>query len=332
MVNHFIWADLSTFDTKIAKSFYSQCFGWTYQALDDEYLICESDRQSVAGLYHMPEKFQKIGMPSFWMPYIHVADIHETVRIAEQCGGKVEVVPEPAPGGGVIALIRDPVGAGFTCYQGKHLSSLVGALLPGHMTWNELHISNLSKVNTFYSTVFGWSIQPTDRSDRYEIFAGLGDPIAGITVTNNDIKGDKEYWGVYFAVNNLPTALKCIEHAGGQIIAEQLLGTQTAFLAFDSQHAAFYVLENIPSASVQRAQHKSSDFKWRSISGLLIVALAILLEANWVWSILFLLWIIPDIKNGSTYFFEHVERRHNPLIYWLIITTWIGLSLYLLFS
>ena len=58
-------------------------------------------------------------MPSFWMSYIQVDSVEETVRIAEQYDAKVEIKPQPAPGGGVFALIRDPAGAGFTCFEGE---------------------------------------------------------------------------------------------------------------------------------------------------------------------------------------------------------------------
>ena len=69
----------------------------------------------------MPEKFQSIRMPSFWMSYIHVQNIEETVRVAKANGAIIEVSPEAAPGGGLVALIRDPAGAGFTCYESLHL-------------------------------------------------------------------------------------------------------------------------------------------------------------------------------------------------------------------
>lgn len=47
--------------------------------------------------------------------------------------------------------------------------------------------------------------------------------------------------------------------------------------------------------------------------------------------LLFLFWVVPDLRSGRTHFLELVERRSNPAVYWLIIGTWIVLSLYLLF-
>ncbi len=245
MNNRFTWADLSTFDIRSAKRFYSKCFGWEYHEIADGYLSCQVQEQPAAGLYAMPEQFQSVGMPSFWMSTIQVNNLEESVRVAAQHGAKVEVRPQSAPGGGMIALIRDPAGAGFTCYEGEDLGGKNHADNPGHMVWNELHISTLAKVESFYTRVFGWRIESADTPDRYHLFASSADsrPIAGIQITSNDKKGDKEYWGVYFSVSSLSDAVKNIEKGGGQVV-EQSLGNRQAILAWDPQGAAFYVVEN----------------------------------------------------------------------------------------
>ena len=335
MNNKFIWADLSTFDIQSAKSFYRQCFGWNYKEVDEGYMSCLAQERAAAGLYTMPEKFQSMGMPSFWMSYIQVDELEEIVRLAERHGATVEFNSQPAPGGGLIALIRDPAGAGFTCYEGKDLKGRGEHGNLGRVVWNELHVSELAKVESFYANVFGWRIDATDLPDRYNIFASteLSDPIAGIQVTSNDIKGDKEYWGVYFSVRNLSGTAKRIEKCGGKVVAKQLLGNLPTMLACDSQGAAFYmleVLEEKDNAIACDGKTKTQTCKWRAIVGLVIVAVAVLTDANWVWGLLFLIWVVPDIRHGSTHFLEHVERRRNPVVYWLIIGTWLTLSIYLL--
>lgn len=332
MNNHFIWADLSTFDISAAKEFYRQCFSWKYQEMEGGYELCLTN-QSAAGLYTMPQEFQNMKMPSFWMSYIHVQNIKQTVREAENQGAKIEIRPQPGPDGGTIALIRDPSGAGFTCYEGEPIISEKAGL--GNMVWNELHVSAIDKVKPFYEKVFGWSIKATSVVDRYEIFAlpESGKPIAGIQVASNEIKGDKEYWGVYFLVNSLEQTAKSIKRAGGKVVTKQPLGERLSVLAFDSQGAAFYIIEE-PNGSKQTIGNSNSaekeKIKWRALGGLALVSVAILLEANWVWGLFFLLWVIPDLKYGVTHFMERVERCKNPIVYWLIMSTWIALSIYLL--
>jgi len=332
MKNTFIWADLSTFDIQSAKHFYSQCFGWGFQDIDADYTLCQAHQCPTAGLYTMPEEFQSIGMPSFWMSYIQVDRLDEIVVLAEQHGAKIEIKPQPAPGGGVIALIRDPAGAGFTCYEGEGLGSTDEDGHLGRVVWNELHVSDLETVESFYTSVFGWRIQATGVPNRYDIFPSTDDtePMAGIQVTNNDIKGDKEYWGVYFSVDNFANAETNINQSGGQVVAEQALGTRPALLAYDPQGAAFYIVEGKHNPQIEGSETDKYAHKWRAVLGLVIVAIAVLTEANWVWGLLFLFWIVPDIQRGSTHFMEYVERRKNPVVYWLIIATWLALSIYLL--
>ena len=70
--------------------------------------------------------------------------------------------------------------------------------------------------------------------------------------------------------------------------------------------------------------------KIRSVLGLSLLYLAILLNWQWVWGIIFLIWVIPDIFSGITYFMEPIERKTHPILYWLIITSWIWMSVYMI--
>ena len=53
-------------------------------------------------------------------------------------------------------------------------------------------------------------------------------------------------------------------------------------------------------------------------------------ELNWVWGVLFLLWVIPHIRAGSISLAEPINRRENPIWFWLIIVTWVWMSVYLI--
>jgi len=326
----FVWADLSTFNLEEAQRFYGKCFGWKFHSLSDGYYACGSAQSSSAGLYVMPEKFQNIRMPSFWMSYIQVHDIEETVRVAKANGAIIEVSPEPAPGGGLVALIRDPAGAGFTCYEGDAFGGNDIGDAHGSRVWHELHVSDISVVEPFYSAVFGWKITRLNEPDRYLINDQSGVTVAGVRVTSNELKGDKEYWGVYFSVDDLAVAIETIQQCGGEIVAEQALGERHSVLAYDNQGAAFYVGHKSNDSTAAQSE-LNSTIKWRAIAGLIVVALAFVLNINWIWGVLFLLWVIPDINKGSTYFFDHIDRRHNPIIFWLVVATWVVLSGYFFF-
>ena len=73
---------------------------------------------------------------------------------------------------------------------------------------------------------------------------------------------------------------------------------------------------------------QKSSFKWRSILGLILVYIAMWYNWQWIWGILFLIWVIPDLFSGVTYFIEPIEKSKNPMLYWIIIVSWILMSLY----
>lgn len=75
-----------------------------------------------------------------------------------------------------------------------------------------------------------------------------------------------------------------------------------------------------------------SNIRWKALLALAFVWVAIYFNMNWIWGIIFLIWVIPEIKFGVAYFLEDVERSKNPITYWLIISSWILMSVLILFS
>lgn len=71
-----------------------------------------------------------------------------------------------------------------------------------------------------------------------------------------------------------------------------------------------------------------SSVQWRVWGGLIFVILMTVMDWQWAWGILFLIWVIPDIRNRVTYFIEPVQRDESPVLYWTIVCTWIVLSLF----
>ena len=67
--------------------------------------------------------------------------------------------------------------------------------------------------------------------------------------------------------------------------------------------------------------------KWRTLIGLLFMYIAIWFDWQWAWGVLFILWVIPDIFSGVTYFMEPIQKKDHPILYWLIICSWIVLGL-----
>ncbi len=71
-----------------------------------------------------------------------------------------------------------------------------------------------------------------------------------------------------------------------------------------------------------------SKIKWRTILGLILMYIAMWFNWQWAWGILFLIWVIPDIYTGNTYFIEYIEKKSSPILYWVIVVSWILMALY----
>ncbi len=215
--NNFVWTDLSTFDLEVAKTFYSNVFGWEYFGNGEGYFMAMASNQEASGLYETPEKFRQMNMPSFWMSYIQVENLEQTVKKAKESGGIIELV-DTEQQIGKIALIRDPSGAGFTVYEGNQLNARTQNTI-GTMVWNDLFVSDASLVIDFYKHIFDWQIVESDY-ERYLIYNSNQENISAIQQISNEIKGKHEYWAVYFAVANLEETKQKVIANNGKVIYE----------------------------------------------------------------------------------------------------------------
>ena len=249
----FVWCDLSTFRIETALAFYEDLFGWSYNSIyqpdGTPYQIASTGQGEAAGLFEMPKKFQEIGMPSFWMSYIQVDNAAATVAEANRSGGKVEVGPVAFDESSQIALIRDPLGAGFTVYQGSDLQPRHGDMGgPGQMIWNALYVSDPSAVTGFYEALFDWRIS-TDagRPGVHAVHNEAGHQIASIHAASDQFRGGYEFWGVHFSVQDLAQALAGVGQGGGEVLGELDETARRGTLVRDPDGAAFFLVDGSES-------------------------------------------------------------------------------------
>ena len=316
-----IWCDLSTIDVARTTSVYADLFGWDYTTVQQpdgsDYHIGATGNDQAAAIFEMPETFQKIGLPSFWMTYFQVDDAQATAELATQLGGKVELGPMPFSDAGRIALIRDPLGAGFTIYDGSDLPPRGQAPKAGHPIWHGLYVSDASEVIPFYEQLFGWTIR--DEGQGSHRVMNDKATIGGVEELAEELRGKFEFWGVHFATPDLDQTLTRAKSACPVLTRFDRDGRRTA-LVQDPDGAAFF-LEEVGG--------KALDVKWKTLIGLALLWGAVVLDQNWVWGLLFLLWTALALKSRDTYFVERISRNQNPGLYWAIMASWVALSLLL---
>lgn len=231
-----IWCDLSAYDPAVARGFYSALLGWQWTT-DGDTDTGWLNAATVASIYQMPPKFIERGMPSFWMTYMAVADAEETAARATELGGKVELGPARDQGNSTFALIRDPLGAGFTVIDNPPPAGTSQG--PGARAGHALFVSDVAAIAPFYSALFGWEFQPP-QNGIYSVHHN-GKPLFHChEIPDPAVRGKEQYWTVLFSLSG---ARRKIEAQGCTTLAEFDIPEGRATLATDPQHAAFMTVE-----------------------------------------------------------------------------------------
>lgn len=65
-----------------------------------------------------------------------------------------------------------------------------------------------------------------------------------------------------------------------------------------------------------------------SYFGLGLIVISIITSQLWVFGIFLLIWIGMDLRNKQTYIFQVIRREDAPVLYWLVLCTWLFTALY----
>lgn len=221
----FSWVDLMTTDLEAAKSFYGTLLGWDYQTEDTPngpYVMALKDGKPVAGLGDQSDEEKQMGFPPHWNSWVSVASADEIAARAAELGGTVLMGPMDAMDYGRLAVIAAPGGEIIGVWEPqKHMGAgLVNE--HGALGWNELATRDLGGAQSFYSELFGWTMEtgpsPSGQGD-YTSVTNAGRMNGGMLVM--DEKWPPEvpaYWGVYFYVDDLDAAVTSTKDLGGSVI------------------------------------------------------------------------------------------------------------------
>ena len=111
----FCWADLNTPDRKVAQSFYSGLFGWTFEPGDGDYLHIKNGDSYIGGM--PPVHNQNPNAPPHWMIYLQVAECDASTAKAKELGARVYFGPMTIEKVGRMTVIADPQGAVSSLFQ-----------------------------------------------------------------------------------------------------------------------------------------------------------------------------------------------------------------------
>lgn len=117
--NAWLWLELWAKDAAKMAEFYRPLGAYTVEKKEGP-----GDRPEihlVAGGFPRASvlEMERENVPSTWLPYVRVKDLHKTVAGIERAGGRIIVPPSPAVRDGKVAVFLDPSGAAVAVAEWK---------------------------------------------------------------------------------------------------------------------------------------------------------------------------------------------------------------------
>jgi predicted enzyme related to lactoylglutathione lyase len=240
----FCWLELGTSDTKSAKTFYSNLFGWTAEDMpmgpDMTYTMLRLGGKDVGGAYPLMKEQLDAHVPPHWMLYLRVENADAAAEKAVAAGGKQIVPPSDIPNVGRFATIQDPTGGIISIFQPGEHKGMASFGEIGSLCWADLNTNDADRAAKFYSDWLGWNYS----GEGYrEIKNGTGneDMIGGIPPRMHAPPGTPSHWMPYFHVADCKASAAKAAQLGGRTImpADMMQGVGTIAVLADPQGAVF---------------------------------------------------------------------------------------------
>lgn len=112
-IGHIFHFDLTVDDQERISEFYKEVVGWEKEGLSmgdhQDYVMKDKEGTFLSGV--CKRAGSNAYLPPYWLIYIQVEDLDESLRRVEQLGGKVIGEKRRAGDQGHYYLIQDPAGA-----------------------------------------------------------------------------------------------------------------------------------------------------------------------------------------------------------------------------
>jgi predicted enzyme related to lactoylglutathione lyase len=221
LVGKVVWNDLVTQDLDVARRFYGELFGWTFEQTTapggQPYLLARSGRIFVGGLVAVSSPSKDVVL-SRWLPYMSVSDVDASVAKATAGGARV-LVGAADVSLGRVAVIQDKEGAVLGLAR-SHIGDpddTTTAPGPGRVVWTELLANDPASASQFYQTVIGVTAHTIERhGGPYTLLSEHGIDRAGILKNPSDDAAP--VWLTYFGVDDPVSAAARVEALGGTVI------------------------------------------------------------------------------------------------------------------
>lgn len=241
----FVWADLVTDDVPVARKFYAQLFGWTFQDLGN-YTIAANDERPLCGMFQRPKPADASAKPR-WFGYLSVANVSRAEKAVTKAGGKVLAAPQPMPKRGEQAVFTDPEGAVFGVVKSSAGDPPDFLPEPGDWIWVQLLSRDAKRAAAFYRTVGGYQVVENTGTNRLldYVLTSKGYARATVRTIPRAAEQVKPTWLPFVRVKRVTESVAQAQQLGGKVLIEpnpERFDSKVAVIA-DPTGAAIGLLE-----------------------------------------------------------------------------------------
>ena len=65
---------------------------------------------------------------------------------------------------------------------------------------------------------------------------------------------------------------------------------------------------------------------WTILAAIAGTWIVVLIDQMWLWGIVMVVWAIRDTINADTVFIDTISRSHQPVIYWIVVGSWMSMG------
>ena len=215
MPGTFVWHDLVTDNPAVAKKFYGELFGWTFEpgkGVEPDYTIIRHRGVPIGGIVvpRQPTSPQ-------WLSYVVVADVDRAVEAIKQVGGQIYRGPLNARGDLRVAAVADAQGAPIGLASRGPLED-VSDTLPevNRWLWMDYVARDDAPALDFYKRLLGYESQAETRDTATYYRLTSGKPRAGLFKT--PWPRETSLWLPYVRVADPDAAATRARALGGLIV------------------------------------------------------------------------------------------------------------------
>lgn len=208
-----VWHDLVTHDLAVAKRFYAETFGWTFEDVTSGYAVARNHDRLVAGI----GRIDNAASGSQWIAQISVDDVDARAAAVRKNGGKVLLGPFDLRGRGRVAVLSDPQSAVFGLIDSASGDPLDRKAELNDWLWHEVWVDDPAAATAFYRDLIGYAPQTKRIGETTYSYLAI-DETARIGVVAKPDPNIGSAWASYIRVADVSDAAARVARNGGKVL------------------------------------------------------------------------------------------------------------------